>query len=249
MQTCASNENELAPSTRDFYRRTLEKLLRTHLPFLVGGAYALGCYTGITRDTKDFDVFVHPREVGAILQALAAAGFKTELTDPIWLGKAFHEDDLVDIIFSSGNGIATVDDEWFTFSTAGRLMGKTIKLIPIEEMILSKGFVMTRDRYDGADIAHLLRAHAENLDWRRLLRRFGPDWRVLFNHLVLFGYIYPSEQARIPAWVMQELTHRLEHEINQPSPAPRVCRGTLLSSTQYTLDVGKWSYLNPQRKT
>ncbi len=247
METCASNENELALSTREFYHRALEKLIRAKLPFLVGGAYAFGCYTGITRDTQDFDVFVRPRDAQAILMALAAAGYETEMTDPVWLGKAFHNGDLVDIMFSSGNGIATVDDEWFQHAVGGGLMGVPIRLIPVEEMIWSKGFVMTRERYDGADVAHLIHARAERLDWQRLLRRFGPDWRVLFNHLLLFGYIYPSEQARIPGWVMQELTRRLEGEIANPPPAENVCRGPLLSSSQFQIDVEKWGYQDPTR--
>ena len=31
-------------------------------------------------------------------------------------------------------------------------------------------------------MAHLLRAGGRLLDWRRLLRRFGPHWRVLFQY-------------------------------------------------------------------
>lgn len=242
MPGCASNEMELEPSTRDFYRRALATLRASGLPFLVGGAYAFGCYTGITRDTKDFDVFVHPRDVENILGALAAAGYRTELTDSVWLGKAFHDEDLVDVIFSSGNGIARVDDAWFKHVVHGELMGIPIQLIPAEEMIWSKSFVMTRERYDGADIAHLLRARANRLDWERLLTRFGKHWRVLYSHLVLFGYVYPSERAHIPMQVMQELGRRMAQELGAPPAVTRICQGTLLSSTQYQTDVERWGY-------
>jgi hypothetical protein len=61
------------------------------------------------------------------------------------------------------------------------VMGQPVRLCPAEETIWSKAFVMERERYDGADIAHLLRARAEMLDWRRLTRRFGRHWRVLFG--------------------------------------------------------------------
>jgi hypothetical protein len=246
MRPCTSNENELAPSTRDFYYQVLTALDRARLPFLVGGAYAFGCYTDITRGTKDLDLFVCPSQTRDILGALAAAGYKTELTNPVWLAKAFQDEGLVDVIFSSGNGIATVDDEWFKYAVEGELLGLSVRLIPVEEMIWSKGYVMTRERYDGADIAHLLRAHAEKVDWKRLLRRFGPDWRVLVNHLLLFGYIYPSERARIPAWVMEELLERLGSEIHTPPPEERACRGVLLSDTQYEADIAKWGYKDPR---
>lgn len=242
MEPCASNESGLAPGTRDSYRQALTTLRDSGIPFLVGGAYALGCYTGILRDTKDFDVFVHPRDVENILQVLALGGYRTEMTDRIWLGKAFHDDDLVDVIFSSGNGIAKVDDEWFKHAVEGDLMGMPLKLIPAEEMIWSKSFVMTRERYDGADIAHVLHALAARLDWDRLLARFGQDWPVLLNHLILFGYIYPSERQRIPERVIRDLVARLETDLSTPPPTARVCQGTLLSNSQYQIDIKQWGY-------
>ena len=102
-----------------------------------------------------------------------------------------------------------------------------------------KAYIMERERFDGADIAHLLVSCGDKLDWPHLVRRFGPDWRVLLSHLVLFGYIYPSEQGRIPRSVMDELIERLRKE----SPGQgRVCRGTLLSRKQYLVDVGKWGF-------
>lgn len=247
MPTCASNEDSLSPGTRESYRRALTVLRQAGLPFLVGGAYAFGCYTGITRDTKDFDVFVLPRDVQRILKALADAGYQTELTDTVWLAKAFRGDDLVDVIFSSGNGIATVDEEWFQHATEGELLGTPIRLIPVEEMIWSKGYVMTRDRYDGADVAHLLRARADQLEWERLLRHFGDHWRVLFSHLVLFGFIYPGERPRIPTWVMEELSSRLQHELHTAPPEDQLCQGTLISSTQYQVDIERWGYRDARR--
>jgi hypothetical protein len=54
---------------------------------------------------------------------------------------------------------------------------------------------------------HILESCAEKLDWSHLLRRFGPDWRVLLSNLVLFGYIYPSERRRIPGAVMGQRAH------------------------------------------
>ncbi len=247
MPPCASNEDLLAPETRESYRSALAILRQAGLTFLVGGAYAFGCYTGITRDTKDFDVFALARDVQPILKALTEAGFQTELTDTVWLAKAFRGDDLVDIIFGSGNGIATVDEDWFRYATEGELLGAPIRLIPVEEMIWSKGYVMTRERYDGADVAHLLCVRADQLNWERLLRRYGAYWRVLFSHLVLFGFIYPGERARIPAWVMEELTHRLRQDVLAAPSEGQLCQGTLLSNTQYQVDIERWSYQDARR--
>jgi hypothetical protein len=105
-----------------------------------------------------------------------------------------------------------------------------------------RSFVMERERFDGADIAHVLRHGAEALDWQRLLERFGEHWPVLLAHLVLFGFIYPSERDRIPRHVTAELTRRLVAQL-EAGPAPdRLCRGTLLSRAQFLIDVESFGY-------
>jgi hypothetical protein len=114
-------------------------------------------------------------------------------------------------------------------------------LSPVEEMIWSKAFVMERERFDGADVLHLLNACAETLDWSRLIRRFGRHWRVLFAHLTLFGFVYPSERRRIPEAVMQQCARFLDLEM-RCAPAQRICRGTLTSRAQYLVDIERWGY-------
>jgi hypothetical protein len=182
-------EDFLDPQTQAFYRRMLVALDEARVPFLIGGAYGLAHYTGIERHTKDLDVFIHRRDYERATQTLASVGCKTELTFPHWLGKARCGEDFIDVIFSSGNGIAGVDDEWFEHARDGSALGKLVRVVPPEEMIWSKAFIMERERFDGADINHLLRACSGEIDWERLLRRFGPHWRVLLSHLLLFGFV------------------------------------------------------------
>jgi hypothetical protein len=236
----------LPPETAAFYCDMVEALQRAGVPFLVGGAYAFARYTGIERHTKDFDVFVRPHDVERAMATLEASGATTELTFPHWLGKARCGEDFIDVIFSSGNGLATVDDEWFTHAIADEVLSRPVQLVPPEEMLWSKAFVMERERYDGADINHLLRAHAADLDWARLLRRFGLHWPVLLSHLVLFGYVYPTESREIPEWVVRELQRRLEHERRAPLPRERITRGPLISRAQYLIDIEKWGYHDPR---
>jgi hypothetical protein len=232
----------LTPETAAFYRRAIHILKGAGLPFLVGGAYALQHYTGIVRHTKDFDVFVRPADCQRVLAVFEAEGYRTELTFPHWLGKVYGDGDFVDVIFSSGNGVATVDDLWFENAVRGEAMGEPVLLCPVEETIWSKGYVLERERYDGADVNHLLRARGQDLDWRRLLWRYGRHWRVLLAHLVVFGFVYPSERDAVPAWVLEELTSRLQRESTTPPPEGRVCQGTLISREQYLTDLEEWGY-------
>jgi hypothetical protein len=226
----------------EFYRRAMTTLAESGIPFLVGGAYAFAEYTGIARDTKDFDIFVRRSDHAAALAALAGAGYRVELNFPHWLGKAYHGDNFVDLIFSSGNGMAPVDDLWFERAPEAEVLGLPVRLCPIEEIVWSKGFIMERERYDGADVAHLLHSRAERIDWEHLLARFGRHWRVLASHLVLFGYIYPAAAHRIPRAVLEPLLERLAADLRRPDAGDPHCRGTVLSRAQYLPDVELTGY-------
>jgi hypothetical protein len=239
---------EIAAEASEFYRRAARALIALDVPFLVGGAYALALHTGIVRHTKDFDVFVRGEDCEPALRALAGAGYRTELTFPHWLGKAYHEEYFVDVIFGSGNGLCPVDDAWFEHAAAGQIFGVDALLVPPEEMIWSKGFIQERERFDGADIAHLLQALGPRLDWPRLLGRFGPHWRVLLGHLVLFGFIYPAERDKVPEWVLERLWERMRQEMGSTAPAEPVCQGTLLSREQYLVDLNRWGYLDAREE-
>ena len=236
--------NAAAPNSprHRFYRRVLRALNAAGIDFVVGGGYALELHLGIGRTTKDLDLFLRPSDVRATLEHFRSLGFGAELTFPHWLAKIKRDDrEHIDVIFNSGNAVCAVDDEWFEHAVPSTVMGQPARLCPAEETIWSKAFVMERERYDGADIAHLIHARAEALDWNRLARRFGRHWRVLLSHLILFGFIYPSERTRVPEALMRRCLRVLEHETRQPA-GRRICRGPLTSRAQYLVDVQLWGY-------
>ena len=226
----------------DFYRHVLETLNAHGLPYLIGGAYAFNHYTGITRPTKDLDIFVMRSDYEKISEVLAQLGYRSEMAYPHWLAKVYSDEDFIDVIFNSGNGVAGVDPTWFEHAPVVHVLGVEAKISPIEEMIWSKAFIMERERYDGADIAHLLRVYGDRLDWQHLLSRFGANWRVLLSHLTLFGFVYPLHHHLIPRWVMEDLLARLQQEVMAPPPGENICRGTLLSREQYLTDIEQWGY-------
>lgn len=148
----------------------------------------------------------------------------------------------IDLIYRAGNGLCDVDDEWFVHAREAEVLGRKVRLSPPEEMIWQKSFVMERERYDGADVMHLLRSAAANLDWERLIARFGEDWRVLLSHLVLFGFVYPQHQKDIPPAIIERLLTQLRDEPASIAGGENICRGTLLSRGQYLPDVERWGY-------
>lgn len=239
---------EVDPGKTDFYRATLELFNAEGLPFLVGGTHAYYRYTGIARETKDFDVFVRRSDYPRFEHVVRQAGYHTDLKFPHWLGKIYKDDAFIDLIFSGGNGEAAVDDEWFEHSVEGKIFGVPIRLVAPEEMIWSKSYVMERERYDGGDVMHLLLRTGRRLHWQRLLRRFGDHWRLLLMQIVKFGFVYPSERYRIPREITEELLRRFTTEMNDRSLPEKVCFGTLTSRAQYLVDVREWGFLDARRK-
>ena len=225
----------------EFYRRAIELLNRNGVPFLLGGAYALCIYTGLVRHTKDVDLFLRASDVDRALALFQEQGFRVEKTFPHWLAKVHAGENFVDLIYAAGNGLCEVDDSWFTRARDETLLGLPVKVVAPEEIIWMKAYIQERERFDGADIIHLIQSSAEEIDWTHLRRRFGEDWRVLFGHLITFGYVYPSERQRIPAELLREMSARLAYELETGS-GQKICRGTLLSRAQYLPDVNERGY-------
>ena len=236
------NGHAITSDTLHFYRHVLTLLNDNALPYMIGGAYALAHYSGVYRHTKDFDLFISRNDYERISRVLTKAGYDTELTYPHWLAKVFHRGQFIDLVFSSGNGVAEVDKDWFEWSEPAEIFDIPVRICPAEEIFWSKAFIMERERFDGADIAHLLLARGARLNWPRIMLRFGSHWRLLLSHLILFGMIYPSQRDIIPRWLMSHLIERLNQELATPATQQKICGGTLLSREQYLADVHQWGY-------
>src|SRR5258708_33988142 len=99
MQAVASLPSFVLDSrTREFYRRAMHTMQDGGLPFLVGGSYAFGCFTGIERHTKDFDVFILRPDSPRAAELFRPAADKAELTLPPRIGKPVQEADFADLL-------------------------------------------------------------------------------------------------------------------------------------------------------
>lgn len=229
--------------TPGLYREALIALTKANVPFLVGGAMALSRYTNVDRSIKDLDLFVTPLNCQPVLDVLESIGCATEWPFRHWLAKARRDNALIDVIYNSGNGVAMVDEEWFAYAPEVEVFGVRVKICPAEELLWSKSFVMERERYDGADVLHVIHGHGPSLDWDRVLQRFGDHWRILLSHLVLYAFVYPAERSRVPSWVTEGLTRRLAAEGWQDDPGmEKICLGTLMSRQQYLPDLRREGY-------
>ncbi|HEY0054607.1 MAG TPA: nucleotidyltransferase [Pedobacter sp.] len=226
-----------------FYKEALGLLEECGTNFMLGGAFAMFNYTGIYRDTKDLDVFCKPSEYSKIMKFFAEKGYRTELTDVRWLAKIFKGEYFIDLIFDTVNNICTVDDSWYEHSTKGEFAGMPVKFIPAEELIWCKIYVQNRERYDGADLNHVILKYGKNLDWKRILFRLDPHWHLLLSQIINFQFVYPADYHDIiPKWLFDELISRANEQYDLPPAVERVCRGPVIDQTQYMVDIKDWNY-------
>jgi hypothetical protein len=241
-QACDERAFEPPPDAEAFYAEGLRLLNESQIPFLLSGTYAVTAYTGISRPTKDLDVFCTAGDFPKILAFFQQHGYRIEVEDERWIAKVYSGANFFDVIFAMSNGTAPVTDAWFGHNPTIEVYGSKAKVTPPTELIVSKMFIQDRYRYDGADVAHvILRAH-DRIDWRALLRYMEPYWEVLLTHLLNFRFIYPTERDLIPRELMEELTARLRAQVNLPPARVKVCRGRLFSPRDYVKDITEWGF-------
>ncbi|HLW51709.1 MAG TPA: nucleotidyltransferase [Candidatus Angelobacter sp.] len=224
------------------FREVLELMERRRVLFAVSGAFALHEHTGIWRDTKDLDLFLPAGDVPDALKALEDDGFKTEITDPIWLAKARRGEYFVDLITGMSNAVVRVDRSWIERAPRSEIFGVSARVLAPEELIASKVFVTRRERFDGADICHVIYGTRGNFDWHRLLGLLGENWQMLYWYLVLYHYVYPASD-HVPMEIWDELQQRFRVELAHPNRALEF-RGSLIDENMFAIDLKEWGKRN-----
>ena len=88
---------------------------------------------------------------------------------------------------------------------------------------------MERERFDGADVTHLLRARGHVIDWPRLIARYGDYRLVLAAHLLLFRFAYSDARSADPGLGVRRGARRLHATCGGPGPPMcfgRCCRAS-----------------------
>ena len=239
----SSEPPQFAPEQEHLFREVLRILNDKHVWYAVSGAFALHEHTGIWRDTKDLDVFMPSDQVARAMEILNEHGMQTEICDPVWLCKARVGEYYVDLISGMSNAVVRVEQSWLDRGFASEVLGVPVRVLAPEELIASKVFVGFRERFDGADIAHIIYAAGNSMDWSRLLALIGDHWGILLWSLVLFQYVYPAASNIVPKPIWDELLSKFRAEIDNPDPkAP--FRGSLVDEKMFAIDVREWKLQN-----
>jgi len=235
----SSREPEFDETQRAFFRAVLHQLNEREIPYTVSGAFALHHHTGIWRGIKDLDIFVTAGTVPRALATLDQPCFRQEITDDVWLAKVHCGEFYADFITGMSNGALAVTPEWIYRGTPSHLLDVPARILAAEELLVSKLFVVRRERFDGADIAHILYRTAGRLDWDRIVKLVGDHWELLFWALVLFRYVYPAQSHFVPAPVWADLTDRFRSGVDAIDPLARF-RGSLVDEHMFAIDVHEW---------
>jgi predicted nucleotidyltransferase len=225
------------------FREVLQLMNSRGVPYVVSGAFALQKHTGIHRDTKDLDLFLAPEHVGKALEYLIEDGFETQIADPVWLAKAHRNGFFVDLITGMSNAVVTVDHSWIERGIPWEIMGIPTRVLAAEELIASKLFVTRRERFDGADVCHVIYATKGKLDWKRILELVKQDWEIVLWALMLYEYVYPGHSHYIPRGLWNDLLDRMRQRIANPDPGARF-RGSLIDPMMFAIDVDEWGLPN-----
>ena len=234
---------QLQPEQEAVFREVLRLFEKWRRPYAVAGAFALRQHTGVCRFTKDLDLFMTSADASDALKCLARRGFECEVCDPVWLAKAHRDGYFVDLITGMSNGVFAVDRSWIERAVPSVICEVNSHVLAPEELLVSKLFVTRRERFDGADIAHIIFSSQGNLHWDRIQQLAGDQWEILLWALLLFRYVYPAHSDYVPRSLWQHLLARLAEEIRVPSPTARF-RGSLVDEAMFAIDVEEWGLDN-----
>lgn len=193
---------EIPDGQWSMYERVLAEASRRTIRFALGGAFALATYTGRWRNTKDLDIYVRPEDRDAMVQVLTDVGlddyFEKLPYDRAWIYRGCRDSVIVDIIWSMANQRAQVDDSWLDRGPSMNVRDQVVRIVPPEEMIWAKLYVLQRDRCDFPDVLNMIYASGPTLDWKILLDRLGDDWPLLSGILSVFQWMCPGRAKELP---------------------------------------------------
>jgi hypothetical protein len=188
------------------------------------------------------------RTAGEVYPYLRERDFECEVLDPVWLAKVRKGEFFVDLITGMSNGVIVVDDSWIERASPAVVHGVETRVLAPEELIASKIFVAKRERFDGADIAHVIYGTYPSFDWDRELQLVGENWEMLLWSLLLFRYVYPAQTHYVPASIWRDLLRRLDREVSRPDPQAKF-RGSLVDDNMFAIDLDEWRLDNVQEET
>jgi hypothetical protein len=207
------------------YRDAIQVLRQAGIRFLLGGGFALATYVGRWRNTKDIDFYIMHADRDKAVAALAKAGFEDLFPqmpyDRKWIYRSTRDGLIVDIIWAMANQRTQTDEQWFERAPAANVRGEALAVVPMEEFLWCKLYIMQRDHCDWTDVFNLIYAVGPALDWDHLLDRLEEDRPLLKGLLTVYDWLCPEQSRELPEWLREELDLP-EPEVPEPKKRDHV---------------------------
>jgi hypothetical protein len=204
------------PEKWPIYRGVLLRARQQRIRFAIGGGLAAQAYTGQPRPSKDMDLFITERVRGRMIRVLSDCGFhdyyEQESYDRTWIYRGFKDGAILDVIWAMANHRSEVDSAWIEAGPELDIEDVRIRLVPPEETLWSKLYILQHNRCDWPDALNLLHVVGPEMDWNRLLDRLGSDKRLVGALLSIFAWLCPQRARQLPVWLWRE--------VQAPGPEP-----------------------------
>jgi hypothetical protein len=164
--------------------------------------------------------------------------YDTLAYDRAWIYRGTSDGVIVDAIWAMANKRADVDRRWLEAGPTVTMFGETFRVIPPEELIWSKLYVLQRDRCDWPDLLNLLYATGPVLDWDHLLNRVAEDKPLVKGLLSVFSWVCPDVAVLIPQRVWKAL--------ELPAPKGQAADPEGRPSRKDLLDTRPWLFTESQ---
>ena len=191
------------------YLKVITRAREAGIPFAAGGGFAVAAYTTRWRNTKDLDLYTIPDARDALIEVTREMGlvdiYPRSPYDRRWIYRGGCGDTVVDVIHAMANLRALVDEQWLRQGAEIHIRGERLPIVPAEEMVWNKLYVMQHDRCDWTDVLNLIYSAGDDLDWEYLLHRLGDDAPLLAAALSLYRWVCPGRSRRVPAWLWERL--------------------------------------------
>jgi hypothetical protein len=191
------------------YQKVITEARRRNIEFSLGGAFAVATYTGRWRNTKDLDFYVLPEKREEMVASIYEAGLQDYFDvlpyDRNWIFRGYEGENIVDAIWAMPNQRTEVDASWVTDGPEVTIRGETFRIVPPEEMIWGKIYVLQKERCDWPDVFNMIHSHGPELDWAHLINRLGDDIPLLRGVLSVFSWLSPKRSWELPDWLFESL--------------------------------------------
>ncbi|HWH31991.1 MAG TPA: nucleotidyltransferase [Egibacteraceae bacterium] len=183
-------------ATQDELRESMKKaaaaLRDADVPFILAGSMACWARGGPVSQ-HDVDFMVKPEDADRAVKALEEAGLRIERPPEGWLFKAWDGDVLVDLIWSPSG--MEITDEVFARADALNVHAVTMRVMRLEDVIVTKLAALREHELDYERILEISRSLRELIVWDEV-RREAPDnpyVRAFFTMIEGLGIAPPSE--------------------------------------------------------